>query len=252
MRFHSFLKTALLSSILLAPVLSFSQLSSARSVDYVIERYVEQMGGRAALAQIKSIRMSGTITYKDGQKHNLTVLKKKPNKTRIMVDTGLNRVIQAYDGKVAWFARLAGADADYVKMQGDLEKIFIRQAPLENILFYYKTSDAELSLGADVQVSTYVCHQIIAEFPDGRKNIFFIEKDTYTERRILDYDTEGNLISELVPKNFENFEGVLFSMQILRIENGSTLSTLDFDSVDINVGILDTAFAPPESLMEMN
>jgi hypothetical protein len=206
------------------------------------------MGGRAALEQVKSIRLSGTITYKDGQKHNVTVLKKQPNLTRVVVDAGIFRLIQAFDGKVAWYAREVGKNISYSRMEGRMREVFIREAPLENALFHPSNEDVTIKKGEDITVAMTDCFQVIAWHKDGSRKVYYIDKESYMERRILDYDKDGNLLSELVPGRFETFDGVVFAMQIVRLQDGEAVSTLNFDELETNVGILDTAFMPPMDL----
>jgi len=220
-------------------------------VDYVIQRYVESMGGMASLQRIMSVRMSGNVEYPDGSRHSITVLKKRPDKVRVSLDTGQVRFIQAYNGTEAWFGRKAGRNEFHDRMRGDLRDSFIREAPLENVLLSSRLQQQEevrISLGQDVTVAKKPCYQVIARFPSGAKVIHYIEKETFLERRILEFDDEGNLVSELVPGGFETHGGVSFATNIVRLKDGSAVSTLRLEEIDLNVGILNSAFDPPVAL----
>lgn len=249
MRIVSLCKFAALACICtFSGLLVADEADGNRSLDYVLARYIENMGGRAAIEQIKSIRLSGTINYPDGQKHRITVLKKKPNFARVVLDAGIVRLIQAYDGQTAWLAREAGKEISYSRMEDKMEETFIREAPLENILFHPADPNVTVELGEDVQVARQPCYQVIARFADGSKNIFYIDKENFIERRIFEYDTKGELLNELIPAKFETFDGVVFAMQIARLEGGKLVSSLNFDELQTNVGILDSAFIPPVDL----
>lgn len=221
---------------------------SDRPLEYVLDRYIEKMGGRASIEQIKSIRLSGTITFTDGQRHRITVLKKKPNLARIVLDAGFLRVIQAYDGQKAWLATEAGKNVNYSLMEGKERETFIREAPLENVLFHPSNENVTIELGEDVQVAMQPCYQVIARLVDGSRTVFLVDKVEFIERRILEFDSDGKLLNELIPGKFETFDGVVFAMQIVRLENGEMVSTLNFDELETNIGILDTAFNPPVEL----
>ncbi|MEX0321838.1 MAG: hypothetical protein AB3N63_06735 [Puniceicoccaceae bacterium] len=241
----SFKIAALACCCFLPTQLNAVDAPSDRPLEYVLDRYIENMGGRASIEQIKSIRLSGTITYDDGQRHRITVLKKKPNLARIVLDAGFLRVIQAYNGQNAWFASEAGKNVSYSRMEGKMRDTFIREAPLENVLFHPSNDKVTIELGEDVQVAMQPCYQVIARFADGTKTVFHIDKGEFVERRILEFDTDGKLLNELIPGKFETYDGVVFAMQIVRLENGEMVSTLTFDELETNVGILDTAFNPP-------
>jgi outer membrane lipoprotein-sorting protein len=229
------------------PSPAFAQ-ASENNISYVLERYIDSMGGRAALERIRSVRLSGTVNYPDGSSHAITVIKKKPDKVRVILDTGMVRFIQAYDGETAWFARESGKYAFHDRMRGSFAESFIREAPLENVLINPAGTEVDITLGPDVTVARALCYQVIATFPDRSKVIHYIEKESFLERRILEFDDEGKLIAELVPGKFETVDSVEFAMQIVRLKDDKTISTLLLDDVKTNVGILDSAFSPPVEL----
>jgi outer membrane lipoprotein-sorting protein len=236
---------ALLATGAVAPV---AAQSGEEDVAYVIDRYIDAMGGRAALERIRSVRLGGSVAYPDGSSHAITVLKKKPNKVRVVLDTGILRFIQAYDGETAWFARESGRHSFHDRLRGSFAETFIREAPLENILVNPGKTGVVVSLGPEVTLANAPCYQVVATFPDGSKVIHYIEKETFLERRIYEYDADGKLLSELVPGKFETIDSVAFALQIVRLKDGKTISTLSLDEVQTNVGILDTAFSPPVEL----
>lgn len=251
---HHFISRLALPLILIlagsaAPISGYAQVNE-RDVAYVIDRYLDAMGGRASLERIRSVRLSGQVQYPNGTRNGLTVIKKKPNLVRVSIDTGTLRFIQAYDGENAWFARQAGKNVFYDRMRGELAENFIREAPLENILLRKSLNDLDIYLGEDVSVAGTPCYQLVAELPRGRKVVHYIEKETFLERRILEYDEAGEATSEIIPGKFENIEGVMFATQIIRLQDGKPVSTLLLDEIAVNVGILNTAFECPVELPE--
>ena len=221
-----------------------AQQSDESNVRYVINRYLQAMGGSAALERIKSVRLSGTITYPNGQAHNITVLKKKPNKVRVTVDTGVMRFVQAYDGEVAWQSRESGRNQQVDRMRGEAEQSFIREAPLENVLINNSGRNATVTLGPKIDLVGVPCHQIIATYPDGSYAIHIVEANDFIERRILQYNPEGELMNEMIPGDFEKVQGVVFATKIVRMRGEDIISTLKLDEIDVNIGILDSAFRP--------
>lgn len=219
-------------------------------LDYVLQRYVESMGGMASLQRIMSVRMSGRVEYPNGSTHEITVLKKRPDKVRVTLHTGPVQFIQAYNGSEAWFARKSGRNAFYDTMRGNIRDAFIREAPLENVLLSSRSADSEIrvSLGPDVRVAQETCFQVIARYPSGAKVIHYISKENFLERRILEYDVDENLVSELVPGGFQTHAGVSFATNIVRLREGEAVSTLILEEIDTNIGILNTAFNPPVEL----
>ncbi len=126
---------------------------------------------------------------------------------------------------------------------------FIREAPLENALVNPAASGASIVRGPDILLAGKTGFQLIAIYPDGSRSAFHIEKETFFERRIIEYDSDGAFLSEIIPSNFEKVRGVVFALQIIRRDaSGNTLSTLVIDEVETNFGLLDSAFTPPADL----
>ena len=238
----------LLAGLFCLPLTGAGEEEDSVSLRYVLDRYIDQMGGRANLQKIQSVRLRGTISYPDGTSHSVTVLKKKPDLVRITVNTGAWLLVQGYDGEVAWFARQKGRDQIVDRMKGTIKENFIRDAPLESILVNVRNSGAALELGENTIIDETPCYQIIATFPGGARTIHFLEMNEYTEHRIRLYNSEGKLVTDLSPSKFELFEGVLFAMENIRYDGDSVVSKLEISEVDINIGILDTAFSPPAEL----
>ena len=224
--------------------------SNEADIRYVVARYLDAMGGAAALERIKSARLAGTISFPDGSSHRITVLKKKPNKVRVTVDTGVLRYIQAYDGKVAWISRERGRQQTIERMVGSSAAQFIREAPLENVLINDAGRGAVITLGEMTELVGQPCHQIIATFPDGSRSVHVIEATEFIERRILQYNPDGELTNEMVPGDFEKVDGVVFAKQITRMRQEEVISVLQIDTVELNIGILDAAFTPLGELPE--
>ena len=222
------------------------ELFDENNINYVLARYVEAMGGRAGLENLNSMRISGTLEFENGESVSLVVLKKKPNRVRLTLLSGIQRVIQAYDGQTAWTARESGRRAEYQLMTDPQKSDFIREAPIYNALVDPQNQSARLELGPDVTLVNQPHFQVISHHSDGTKTIHLLNKETFREHRIKKYDVEGNLVAELIPSKFEIVEGVLFALMTKRLIDDRLVSTMNVEQVDVNLGIFDEAFSLPE------
>lgn len=215
------------------------------TVEFVLKEYYKAMGGRAALEQISSVNLRGTLSYADGSQQLLSILKKRPNKVRLSFSTNDIRVTHAYNGTLAWTS-LEGPQGSISRTMDEAFSVpFIRSAPLENALFKEFGQGVRHELGEDVEFATASFYQVYCHFNDGSYSVHWIEKENFRERRIKEYDAEGELLSELIPSKFTRFAGVDFAMRIIRIEAGEKVSTMDFNTVEVNPGCLDAVFDPP-------
>lgn len=250
MRCSSFLLSCLLL-FPLAPAVAPSAHGQARegenlTVEEVMDRYIEAMGGRVALEQINSARLRGSVLDGDKVVSTITVLKKNPDRVRVVIDSGRSRFVQGYDGETVWFSRYAGGQVFHGEMPKAQADKFIEEAPLANYLVRYREEeDLRFELEGAILLNRIPCYAVAVHFPDGRKNLHLIEKENFVERRIYEFDAEGNELVELIPSQFERFGGVDFAMRIVRRKDGETVSTLVLEEVEINIGILEEAFRPP-------
>jgi hypothetical protein len=216
-----------------------------QGVKEVIERYAAEMGGRASLERISSVQLRGTIEYEDGTTQSVSIIKKRPDKVRLSIVSGEIRITQGYNGSVAWINFEGPGGAVTREMEPHLAQDFIRNAPLENALFDRPGQNVTHALAEDVILGQVDCFHVIARHPDQSYSAHYIDKESWRERRILEFDSSGNLQSEIIPSRFARYGGIDFATRIVRLENGRRVSIMDLIDININPGSLDSAFDPP-------
>ena len=71
-------------------------------IDEVLDRYIAAIGGRAAVAQLQSLVMSGTVTNRAGQDLPFTIEEKGPDKYREGIQAQPAATTRAFDGTAGW------------------------------------------------------------------------------------------------------------------------------------------------------
>lgn len=217
----------------------------APKLESILRRYRESLGGLANLERIRTVRIEGEILLGDESVQRITVLKKKPNRVRTIINTGNARFIQGFDGTVAWamFERLGRT---YVRqLEGEERENFVRKAPIENVFINPRDSGATLTLGEPVFLGLIPCYQLVADFPDGTRQVNYIDQNDFRDRRVFFYGRDGELESEYLPTEFENFGGILFAMRMARLVDDRVVSTMVINLVELNVGLYDSLFEIP-------
>ena len=74
----------------------------SETIDQVVDKYVEALGGQAAIAQAKTRVMQGTATSRDLQANPITVKEKVSGEYRVDLDTKPAPTIRVSTGKGAW------------------------------------------------------------------------------------------------------------------------------------------------------
>ena len=218
------------------------------AIHRIIDKHLDVMGGRAEWGKIKSLRIKATVTQPDGSEYQITILKKRPNLTRLIMEKGQRRITRAYDGKIAWQGFEVGSRSEFTPMEKSLATRFIRDSNMNTISIEKNPRDYKLMLGKDVILVRAPFYQLTAIYPDNAKVVSYIDKDSFLERRQLSYDSEGNVVSEVVFGEFEIIDGILYAMLVTSMNGDEVLNTMKLDKVETNVGLLKSSFSPPGKL----
>src|SRR5437660_3311888 len=74
----------------------------------IVEQYVKAAGGSRALGRIQTLTLEGTFTSDDGKTGTYTLDTKLPNRYYSELLPGEKNLIEAYNGKSAWYQNSAG------------------------------------------------------------------------------------------------------------------------------------------------
>ena len=225
-----------------------TSLEDAPPVETIVARYVEEMGGAAALQSLESVRFSATMTPAEGQPRELLVIKKRPNKYRLVMSQGAERLVRSFDGEVAWQV-LPGQDWSQASEMPPAEAAeFIRAAPLESRLLDPQDLGLRLELRDVVNVVGRPCYQIRVSSPEGDFSDHYVDAEDYVERQIVNYVPGANgevLEAATYPSDYRSVDGVLFAFRILRRFNDENQTEIRVHDIDVNAGVMDSVFAKP-------
>ncbi len=138
------------------------------SVDQILRKYMDAIGGRAAAEKVKSRIMKGTLVIVNtGASGSYEVFSKAPNKLRSNAQVNnFGTLSQGFNGAVAWASNpMSGA----VELAGEFQAALIREADL---LRSYKLKElyARLALKEIRKLDgkeVYIVEAIPAEGPAG-------------------------------------------------------------------------------------
>jgi hypothetical protein len=248
MRLYTSLRSAaiaLLGLLLLSTVLHAEATLSASEAERVLNRYREINGGTAAFNRIQNLRIKGEVSLPNGGAMKVTVIKRRPTSVRITFHAEERYMTHAYNGELAWTMMETPARSLIVKMQEPQRTEFIRNAPIDNIFFNPKQTEAMISITETVLAGRVECYLLIARFNDGSRQETAIDKAEFRDRRIAIYSAEGELISETFPSQFTTIEGVVFAQRMLTRKPDQPDSDFHIHEIQTNIGIFQSAFDPP-------
>jgi hypothetical protein len=171
--------------LLLAMFLGCVQLAAAQTADEIIEKDLAALGGRAALNNLKSRSMKGTITLSTPGGDiagPIETLNELPNKSRTFIQLdlsslGLGKVVQdqRFDGTSGYVIDTMQGNRDITGDQLEAMKNAQFPSPLLN----YKAMGATMELAGKEKVGDRDAYVLIGKPKTGPAVRYYIDAETY-------------------------------------------------------------------------
>jgi outer membrane lipoprotein-sorting protein len=226
-----------------------ARAADAPSVDSILAKHIEGMGGKAALEKVNSrvlkFKMeSETIGASEGE-----IFAKAPNKQRSQIEvTGSGTINEGFDGSVGWaqtpwenLREMTGEEL--AKTKRDAE--FHRDLKLKSIY-------PDLAYKGTEKVGEEEVYVLEAKPSASSKERFCLSTKTgLLLRQESQFEgPQGQVTLSLVPQDYKAFDGIKYPTQLkLKFSAGgqSFEFTMKVLEVKHNVKIEDTKFAKPSA-----
>ncbi len=214
------------------------------TLDQVLDKYVEAVGGKAALEKITSRQVKGVFDIAAmGASGTFTSWAKAPNKAATTIDVpGFGVIQQGFDGTVAWennpmigMRDLSGTELATRKR----ESTFHQELKMKELYDKIEVKGKQ-KIG---EKDAYVLEATPAE---GKVEKLYFDVQSGLLVR-MDAERESPQGSALVETSFDNYkevDGVKVPFALKQVMPQFTIE-LKFDEVKHNVEIEDTKFAKP-------
>ncbi len=241
----------------LLPVLLFSFLSltAARSqtVDGVLGKYFESIGGIDKWKALKTMKMTGQLPTPQGE-FTFEMNRKVPDKMIISVDVmGQKLIPQAYDGAVAWTINpftgnpdaqvLPEDQAKSLKMDAVFEDPFIDYAAKGHEVTFEGTGDVE---GSQCQILKLVRNKGKA---DEATSTYYFDSNTNLPvllKQQTSSEQMGNQEVEIYYSDYQDVgDGMLMPFNMDTRMNGQSVQAIKFTTILVNQDIPDELFKFP-------
>lgn len=217
------------------------------SVDQILDKYVQALGGKAAIEKLNSRVTKGTFEIPDqGLTGSLDAYSKAPNKTASIVEiTSLGRFRQAFDGTLAW----ADNPASGLRELGGQELANTKR----NSEFYQSLKLRQLypkmTLKGTEKVGERETYVIEADPGDGTLRRMYLDAETgLLLRNDTEFDTaaQGRVKIETYLDNYKEVDGVKVPFAMRQV-NPNTSWVIKVTEVRHNVPVDDAKFAKPSA-----
>jgi len=247
------MRTIASSFVLLAATLvpgsSFAAGESI-SLDDVIAKHVEAHGGKASWAQVRSLKMTGTMTSWS-KKAPFTLVKTREGKYRLDGTQDEQKLEIGYDGTTAWWDNRMLQDGAQ-KVRGADLPVILRETDFPTPFFDYKEKKHEVQLLGPKEIEGRNALALEVKRADGLAETWYLDPATYLE---IARESPGSDFGRPVPQQtfYEDFRKVGAITLPFRIDSNwyTRERALEIAKIETNVAVDDASFRlPPPIGME--
>jgi outer membrane lipoprotein-sorting protein len=231
-----------------AVVLSVCVRANAQSVDEVLAKHVEALGGIENLRAIRSVRMSGRVVAGGGREALVTREVARPGRVRTEFTYQGVTGVYAFDGKRGWNLSPFDGSFEPAPMEGDAERQVADQADFEGPLVDWKAKGHQVLLAGKETLEGREVYKLDVTLRSGRVLHQFLDAESFllvrtrTTRqfrgRSIEVDTEFD--------DYREAAGMLFAH---RIETGAVERpqrlTVTIETIEVNPTLEDKRFEMP-------
>ena len=216
----------------------------AQSLNRILKRMSDTLGGRKTIESIKDMTMVGEVEMpQQGISGTVTIYKKEPDKSRIDLDAMGMVIIQVYNGQTALWTNPQTGNIEEMDEQ-QAERMIRQSFPLaaifdpekNGIIFTYKGKET---------VEGKECFVLEQMYKDGYRMIRYVDSDTYLSvktRSTLTGPGGSEIQVEQVMSDFRSVGGMTIAYSVTTYYNGSVFNKIRFKDVKFNTGLGDSLF----------
>jgi outer membrane lipoprotein-sorting protein len=239
------MKTKLILFVLISTFGSVHCKSQEAKLEDVLSSYYKATG----IDKIKDW-MSFVTTGKSisqGTEYPFTAYIKLPDKIRTEAEVQGNKMVQVLNGDHGWSVIPWSGSSDPQEMTPDEIKGMKDQLDVEGTLYDWKKKGHKVELLGKEDMEGSQVYKIKVTKADGDIETWFIDAESYIPLKTASIvKTQGNETEyESVYSNYNDYNGVLIAKTIANKFKGQTVSSIQFDKMDINVPISDSLFVKP-------
>ena len=210
----------------------------------VLARHLKALGGRAAVAAIKTTRVDLTLET-GGLKGKGTTIYKAPDKELETEKLGINQTSEGYDGKSAWQRDTNGS----VRMLGEDERRDLRRE-----LFIDTNAYVIPMAGLPGQVVLHPQREpgtgdyILDLLPkDGKPSVIYLDPKTFLISK--EQHNDDDILETTTFADYRSVDGVQFPFT-QRTTNGTPRYDIVLHVTDVknNIPVSDSLFIPPSAM----
>ncbi len=234
-------------------VLLFSMMATfawSQTVDEILGKYFESVGGMQKMKDIKTLRMKGKMVTPQGDVV-MEMCRKAPNKMSQTIDVMGQKIIQAYDGQTAWMLNPFAGDAKPQKLPAEQAGSMLEQANMEDPFIDYAKKGYEVTYEGTGDVDGVKCYIVKLVKNKGKGDAettssYYLDGDTYLPLMVKQKMNAGAMgmveVDAIMSDYRDAGDGIMMPFSMEQKMGGQTGQSIKFDTIEINQEIADDIF----------
>jgi hypothetical protein len=220
--------------------------NSSLTVDEIIQRHSDAMGGLENCNKVKTVIISGNILVRDKSYHT-TIKMINGRAMRMEMDEAGMSVINVYKDGKGWKMDLFAGETKPIDVTGAELIEFKTESFLANRLMDYKKRGYTVELLGLEDVEGMPAYKINTVIENKREMFYFIDTSTFlVHKTFVKKDvTGGDTGLETCFYDFRDFGNIRFPLLWKQKMNGEPLQEVHFDKLELNAKIDEKIFDKP-------
>lgn len=213
----------------------------------VLNAYIDANGGMDLVMNIRSVRLTGSVT-EDGATYDIVLVKKRPNMRKIIMRYQGRRITLGFDGTTAWREVTGPGGRHYATIEGEAYDAFVEESQFDGPLVDWEKRGNKVKLLRTEEMGRTDAYVIEVIQANGKQSEIWIESQTMQEVKTISYrpGPDGTMVKiETLMSDYRKFDGIWMALTVERFVDGKSVSLMKITDLNTNFGVFDSYFTPP-------
>ena len=213
------------------------------SVDEVVAKHLEAMGGLDRLKDIQTLKKVAKVTMQ-GRQATTTMYFKRPNLSRQEVEVDGKTVISAFDGTTPWIINPMTGFNRPVTVSGAQAASIREDSSFDGPLVDFKSRGTIIDYVAREPLGDGEAHHLRVTSASRQIRHLYLDATTYLEVKLA-AEVEKTKLEQL-SSDYRDVDGVKVAHHLKTIVNGAVQAEMQLESVEFNLPIETALFRMPK------
>ena len=233
----------------LAAAMTLAAPAAAQTVDEIIAKNVEALGGMEKIKAVKTMRMTGKMTVGPGIEAPIVLELKRPNAMRLDITIQGMVGSQAFDGTTGWTLMPFQGSKVPQQMAADELKLAEEQAEMDGPLVDYKAKGNTVELLGKEKVEGADAYKLKVTLKNGAVRTLYIDAEHFLQIKDESKRTirGAEMDTDTIIGDYKEVNGMMFPHSVDSGQKGSPQrQKMVIEKIELNVPIDDARFKMPE------